>query len=74
MNQFVDTISGTKIGFFKINVAAIAIVMAETIQTINEWWVTLGLMENAIDAASGIDCSLMGDLVAAGYRQDLQPN
>ena len=48
--------------------------MAETIQTINEWWVTLGLMENAIDATSGIDCSLMGDLVAAGYRQDLQPN
>jgi len=27
-----------------------------------------------VDAASGIDCSLMGDLVAAGYRQDLQPN
>jgi NitT/TauT family transport system substrate-binding protein len=48
--------------------------MARTIQTINEWWVTLGLMENTVDAASGIDCSLMGDLVAAGYRQGLQPN
>lgn len=49
-------------------------VMTGTIQTINEWWVKLGLMENTVDAASGVDCSLMGDLVAAGYRQDLQPN
>lgn len=48
--------------------------MSGTIQTINEWWVKLGLMENNVNANSGIDCTLMGDLVAAGYRQDLQPN
>ncbi len=48
--------------------------MTGTIQTINEWWVKLGLMENTVNAAAGVDCSLMGDLVAAGYRQDLQPN
>ena len=48
--------------------------MTGTVETINEWWIKLGLMENTIDAAAGIDCSLMGDLVAAGYRQDLQPN
>lgn len=48
--------------------------MSGTVQTINEWWIKLGLMENTVDAALGIDCTLMGDLVAAGYRQDLQPN
>lgn len=48
--------------------------MTGTIATINEWWIKLGLMENTIDAAAGVDCSLMGDLVEAGYRQDLQPN
>jgi NitT/TauT family transport system substrate-binding protein len=45
--------------------------MVDSIGLTNEWWVKLGLMDKTIDAASGIDCSLMGDLVAAGYRQAL---
>lgn len=48
--------------------------MIGTIQSINEWWIKLGLMETTVDAALGVDCSLMGDLVAAGYRQELLPN
>jgi NitT/TauT family transport system substrate-binding protein len=43
--------------------------MAGSIALTNEWWIKLGLMTNTIDPAKGMDCSLMGDLVAAGYRQ-----
>ncbi len=45
--------------------------MASSVALTNEWWVKLGLMDKTIDAAAGIDCSLMGDLVASGYRQSL---
>jgi len=45
--------------------------MVDSIALTNEWWVKLGLMDKTIDAAQGIDCSLMGDLVASGYRQAL---
>ena len=43
--------------------------MAGSVALTNEWWVKLGLMTDTIDPAAGMDCSLMGDLVASGYRQ-----
>jgi len=45
--------------------------MTGSIALTNDWWIKLGLMTNKIDAAAGIDCSLMDDLAAAGYRQSL---
>ncbi|SDI17875.1 ABC transporter substrate-binding protein [Aliiruegeria lutimaris] len=48
--------------------------MVDAIALTNDWWIKLGLMENKIDAAAGIDCSLMGDLVEAGYRQTFTAN
>lgn len=48
--------------------------MQEAIALTNDWWIKLGLMTNKVEAAAGIDCSLMGDLVAAGYRQSLSAN
>lgn len=48
--------------------------MAGSLQAINDWWIKLGLMENTVDAAAGVDCSLMGDLVVSGYRQSLTAN
>ncbi|WP_343116163.1 ABC transporter substrate-binding protein [Ostreiculturibacter nitratireducens] len=45
--------------------------IVDTVALTNDWWIKLGLMTNKIDAAAGIDCSLMADLVAAGYRQEL---
>lgn len=48
--------------------------MVDTVALTNEWWIKLGLMENTVDAAAGIDCSLMADLVASGYRQELTEN
>ncbi|CUH65501.1 ABC transporter, substrate-binding protein, aliphatic sulfonates family [Thalassovita gelatinovora] len=45
--------------------------MVDSIALTNEWWIKLGLMDKKIDAAAGIDCSLMGDLAASGYRQEL---
>ena len=39
------------------------------IKTVNEWWVRLGLMKKVHEPDAGVDCSLMGDLVAAGYSQ-----
>lgn len=48
--------------------------MADVVSLTNDWWIKLGLMENKIDAAKGIDCSLMGDLVAGGYRQSFTAN
>ena len=45
--------------------------MVDSVALTNEWWIKLGLMDKKIDAAAGIDCSLMGDLVASGYRQEL---
>ena len=43
--------------------------MAGSVALTNDWWIKLGLMTNKVDVAKGIDCSLMGDLVASGYRQ-----
>lgn len=43
--------------------------MAGVVARTNAWWIKLGLMKNTIDPSKGIDCSLMGDLVTAGYRQ-----
>lgn len=48
--------------------------MVDAVALTNEWWIKLGLMERKIDPAAGIDCSLMGDLVKAGYRQSLTPH
>ena len=48
--------------------------MPQVVDRINDWWIRLGLMENDIDSAKGIDCSLMGDLVEAGYRQSFTAN
>lgn len=42
----------------------------DTVRLTNEWWVKLGLLKSVHDPQQGVDCSLMGDLVAAGYRQD----
>jgi NitT/TauT family transport system substrate-binding protein len=47
--------------------------LAAVTQTM-DWWVKLGLMESPVEVAAGIDCSLMGDLVASGYRQELTAN
>lgn len=43
--------------------------MVGSVALTNDWWIKLGLMTHKIDAAQGVDCSLMGDLVKAGYRQ-----
>jgi NitT/TauT family transport system substrate-binding protein len=48
--------------------------MADSVALTNDWWIKLGLMENKVDAAAGIDCSLMDDLVKTGYRQELRAN
>lgn len=48
--------------------------ITKAIALTNEWWIKLGLMKKKIDPAKGIDCSLMGDLVKAGYRQSFAAN
>lgn len=48
--------------------------MAGSIALTNEWWIRLGLMTKTVDPAAGIDCSLMGDLAASGYRQSFAAN
>ncbi|MGD9917393.1 MAG: ABC transporter substrate-binding protein [Paenirhodobacter sp.] len=48
--------------------------MPGSVALTNDWWIKLGLMETKIDPAAGIDCSLMGDLVAQGYRQSFGAN
>ena len=45
--------------------------MVDSISLTNEWWIKLGLMDKTIDASKGVDCSLMGDLLATGFRQAL---
>ena len=35
----------------------------------NEWWVRLGLMQNMVDSAGAVDCSLVKELLDGGYRQ-----
>lgn len=48
--------------------------MAGSVALTNEWWIKLDLMKTTIDPAAGIDCSLMGDLVKAGFRQSFAAN
>ncbi|KFE35274.1 ABC transporter substrate-binding protein [Thioclava atlantica] len=48
--------------------------MPEAAALTNDWWVKLGLMKDKVDVTKAIDCSLMGDLAASGYRQAFGPN
>jgi len=48
--------------------------MPDVVASVNKWWVRLGLMETTHAPDKGVDCSLMGDLVEAGYRQGFGPN
>ncbi len=48
--------------------------MTGAVALTNDWWIKLGLMQNKVDAAKGVDCSLMGDLVDSGYRQSFGAN
>ncbi len=41
---------------------------------VNEWWIKLGLMTEMVDSSKAVDCSLIGDLVASGYRQSISAN
>ncbi|MEQ6917746.1 ABC transporter substrate-binding protein [Halomonas aquatica] len=43
----------------------------QSVTRTNEWWVKLGLMDEVQDAAKGVDCSLISDLVDSGYRQSM---
>ncbi len=43
--------------------------MVEVATFINQWWVKLGLMKSMTDASKAVDCSVVRDLVASGYRQ-----
>ncbi len=48
--------------------------IVDSVALTNDWWIKLGLMQNKVDAAKGVDCSLMGDLVKSGYRQSFTAN
>ncbi|MDY0884866.1 ABC transporter substrate-binding protein [Dongia soli] len=39
---------------------------------INSWWQKLGLMKTTIDPKKAMDCTLMADLVKAGFRQSIK--
>jgi len=41
---------------------------------VNEWWIKLGLMDKMVDSSTAVDCSLVADLVASGYRQSISAN
>ena len=46
--------------------------MESMVELTNEWWIKLDLMEEMLEApADAFDCSLVADLAAQGYRQDL---
>lgn len=45
--------------------------IVQSVARTNEWWVKLGLMDGEQDAAKGVDCSLIADLVDSGYRQSM---
>ncbi|MGI9318253.1 MAG: ABC transporter substrate-binding protein [bacterium] len=45
--------------------------MVDVVSYINDWWIKLGLMEKKVDVSAAVDCSLMADLVASGYRQSI---
>lgn len=40
-----------------------------SVEQTNRWWVDLGVLDAMFQPGQGIDCSLMGDLVAEGFRQ-----
>lgn len=42
--------------------------IAGAFSLINEWWLKLGTMKKTVPVESGVDCSLLGDLVKAGYK------
>lgn len=48
--------------------------IVEVANTTNEWWVKLGLMTEMHDNTPGVDCSLMAELLASGYRQSISVN
>jgi len=37
----------------------------------NQWWIKLGLLEHMHEVSSGIDCSLVQELVDSGYHQSM---
>lgn len=45
--------------------------IVQSVERTNEWWVTLGLMDEVHDAEKGVDCSLIVDLADEGYRQSM---
>ncbi len=45
--------------------------MVDVVTFINEWWVKLGLMDKVVDSSVAVDCSLVKDLLATGYRQSI---
>jgi NitT/TauT family transport system substrate-binding protein len=45
--------------------------MVDVVTFINEWWVKLGLMDKVVDSSGAVDCSLVKDLLATGYRQSI---
>jgi NitT/TauT family transport system substrate-binding protein len=45
--------------------------MLDVVNYMNEWWVKLSLMDKMVDSSGAVDCSLMSDLVASGYRQSM---
>ena len=45
--------------------------MVDVVTFINEWWVKLGLMDEVVDSSVAVDCSLVKDLLATGYRQSI---
>ena len=48
--------------------------LIQTAADTNDWWIKLGVMETTVDAGEAVDCSIMGDLVAEGYRPSFGPN
>ena len=43
--------------------------MVNVANYVNEWWMKLGLQKTKVDSAAAVDCSLVGDLIKSGYRQ-----
>lgn len=38
----------------------------------NRWWIKLGLLKHMHDVSSGIDCSLLKDLINSGFQQSMK--
>ncbi|MBY0558779.1 ABC transporter substrate-binding protein [Hyphomicrobium sp.] len=39
----------------------------DSLKTINDWWIKLGVMKTKVDIAAHVDCGLFGELIKAGY-------